>query len=461
MRSLGILGACFGLLAAPLPAADGDLDTSFSGDGKATVLWDEAGTTQVEASAVAALADGSIVVGGTMGWIPPGGGLTFDAVLAKLTRTGILDTSWGESGRKRVAFDLVEGGGDVLLGVFPDPDGSVYAVGTTYDGSTPVPTVVRLLPDGDGDPAFGDAGYLYLDDLPWADPELHFRGAERQLDGKLLLAGHCLRCPANTTHFNPFVLRLLADGAPDTSWSFDGWAVVSDGGTTSDVVTAFLPDSQGRVLVAFNTETNVRVARINSIGGLDSSFGGDGFVDLFTELGFYDVTSLAIDPETRQIYLVFSGNFGAFELAYVVRLSTSGAEDASYGEDGIASFALEEGTALEDAELQGDGKLLLAGMMDATGAQEGGFFLAWLDTAGLPDATFEGNGVARYEFDRTTNGEDHALACSLSAGKPVAVGYAVDGDGERDMAILRVQNSYLFADGFGSGNTRIWSASAP
>ncbi len=176
MRPLGLPAVCACLLAAPLAAADGDLDPTFSADGMATVLWDEPGTTQAEASGVAALPDGSLVVGGTLGWIPSPDPLTFDWVLAKITRTGILDTSWGESGRKRIAFDLVEGGGDLFLGVFPDPDGSVFAVGSTYDGATLVPAIVRLLPNGDGDPAFGDAGFLYLD-TPWADPQMRFVAA--------------------------------------------------------------------------------------------------------------------------------------------------------------------------------------------------------------------------------------------------------------------------------------------
>ena len=79
---------------------------------------------------------------------------------------------------------------------------------------------------------------------------------------------------------------------------------------------------------------------------------------------------------------------------------------------------------------------------------------------GLPDPSFDGNGVARYEFDRTTNGDDHALAFTLSGGKPVAVGYAIDGSDERDMAILRVKNAYIFADGFEAGHTLLWSAGA-
>ena len=90
--------------AAPLRAADGDLDLTFSADGKATVLWDEDGDAYNEATAVAPLGDGSVVVGGTLTWVPTTGGIHSDWILAKLTRTGIVDSGWGDSGRRRLAF---------------------------------------------------------------------------------------------------------------------------------------------------------------------------------------------------------------------------------------------------------------------------------------------------------------------------------------------------------------------
>ena len=185
---------------------------------------------------------------------------------------------------------------------------------------TLVPAIVRLLPNGDGDPAFGDAGFLYLD-TPWADPQIRFVAAARRSRPASSCspdtAGAAPRTRRTTTRC---VLRLLENGSPDTNWSFDGWAVVSDGDTTNDLPTAFAPDSQGRIVIAFDADNNARVARLNAIGGLDTDFGGDGFVDLFTELGSYNITALAIDPATRKIHVVFSGNFSTLELAYVMRL---------------------------------------------------------------------------------------------------------------------------------------------
>src|SRR6187397_1098933 len=110
------------LLAAPLGAADGAPDPDFSADGRATVLWDEVGDSYAEANSVAPLWDGSAVVGGNLFWSDPDTGIGYDWALAKLSRSGVLDTSWGDGGRRRISFDLIEGSLDFLDGIFAEPD---------------------------------------------------------------------------------------------------------------------------------------------------------------------------------------------------------------------------------------------------------------------------------------------------------------------------------------------------
>lgn len=457
---LVVFGLFAGVLAAPLGAVDGAPDTTFSGDGKATVLWDEDGTTHNEVAAVAPLPDGSVIVGGTLAWVPPAAPFTSDWAIAKLTRAGIIDTAWGDNGRRRIGFDLVDAGWDQLFGLYAESDGSVLAVGTTYDGQTGVPALARLTPTGDPDPAFGVGGLLHVP-TPWSNATVIYVASARQRDGKLLLGGYCLRCPGNTTHYNPFAVRFHPDGTLDTSLSFDGWAPISDGGSTNDTLTALAVTSNGRILLGYLADGEPRIARLNTVGGLDGTFSGDGFVTLDPGIGTYRIAALATDPGSHETYVVLNGTIAGGEFASVDRLAANGAPDPSWGADGGALFSYEEGVGLTSAVLQGDGRLVVAGWMNANGAQRGGFFLGRLDADGQKDSSFDGNGVARYEFDRTTNGEDGAVGLVLAGGKPVAGGFAYDAADETDMAILRVTNSYLFADGFEAGETRSWSAVTP
>ncbi|MEO7794687.1 MAG: delta-60 repeat domain-containing protein [Thermoanaerobaculia bacterium] len=85
----------------------------------------------------------------------------------------------------------------MLLGLFPEPDGAILAVGTAWDGSRRLPAMARFLPNGDADPAFGDSGLLYLATTPWASSQLNFVTAKRAANGRIVLAGHCRYCPSN------------------------------------------------------------------------------------------------------------------------------------------------------------------------------------------------------------------------------------------------------------------------
>jgi uncharacterized delta-60 repeat protein len=452
------------LLAALLPgaalAADGDLDTTFSADGKATVLWDEDGPTYAEVRAIAPLPDGSMVLGGDLIWDPPADAIRSHWILAKLSRTGPIDSSWGDSGRRRISFELVDGGFDRLLGLWAEPDGSVMVAGWTSNGVTQIPALARLTPEGEGDPAFGDAGYLYVNDLPWADPALYFGGAVRQRDGKIVLAGHCLRCPSNTTHYNAFAVRFLPSGALDATLSFDGWAAISDGGTTNDLFGAVATSGDGKVHLAYNADGDPRVARLNLIGGFDGSWSGDGVADVDPGVGVDTITALAVDPATDEVYVVFTTNLFDVNVGIVTRYTASGAHDDAYGE-GENVFALEDTLRLDAATLQDDGRILVAGKMNPPGPQAGGFFVARLDDSGDRDTSFAGNGMARYEIDRVANAEDAALAIALSGGRPVVAGYAFDAADETDMAVVRLQGAAVFRDGFEAGETLSWSATEP
>jgi uncharacterized delta-60 repeat protein len=98
---------------------DGTLDTSFSGDGlQTTDFLFGAGD---EANDVALQANGRIVAVGVAG----GGATGNDFGLARYNTNGSLDTSFSADGRKRTSF----GGSDSASGVALQGDGRIVAVG--------------------------------------------------------------------------------------------------------------------------------------------------------------------------------------------------------------------------------------------------------------------------------------------------------------------------------------------
>lgn len=109
--------------------ANGTLDTSFDGDGKAVINFG-GGTTSIDnASAVAIQQNGKIVIGGTA---PGPGG--FDFAVTQLNANGSLDSGFGSGGKTQTDFGILVGNGsgftnDNLGDLVLQTDGKIVAGG--------------------------------------------------------------------------------------------------------------------------------------------------------------------------------------------------------------------------------------------------------------------------------------------------------------------------------------------
>ncbi|MFO0847035.1 MAG: FG-GAP-like repeat-containing protein [Gemmataceae bacterium] len=149
----------------------GATDPGFGAGGVATVWFDVPGSSAADTAAgVAVMADGRVVVAGTVAVGPVGGNTDFG--VARLTADGRLDPTFGPAGdgRVRYGFDLGGANSDRAAAVAVQPDGRVVVAGTVDTGAalTGVPAatdfrptgigVVRLRADGTADPAFALGG---------------------------------------------------------------------------------------------------------------------------------------------------------------------------------------------------------------------------------------------------------------------------------------------------------------
>lgn len=435
------------LTVRPLAAADGDLDPTFSADGKVVVAWNESASVQ----AVAAAPDGELVVAGRLTpnlW-----------AASRLTRTGGLDASWAIVFEP---FDFTPAGAAVTLDIHAagvDPLGRVVLAGVVRDSLNRFrPAVARLTPGGALDATFSGDGLLMVSATPLGWSVDTVRAAQVGRDGGVVFAGGCSDCPA--VGEGVYALRLLPDGQPDPSFSGDGWQAI---GLALD---SFLPDAvtvtpSGGLLIGGDGDDGPEewlfVVRLTSAGELDASFNGDGRLYIERPFSPQRLRDLASDPNSGRVVLGLGDasdvSTGGAEL---IGITASGELDAAFGSGGALDLDLEEGTELFAVDFQSDGRIVAAGEIDAVGAQEGGFFLARTLANGTLDASYDDNGVKRVEFDRTANARDGALALTLSGGRLVAAGSARGSDPVRAFAVLRTTSALVFADGFESGGTGTW-----
>lgn len=425
-------------LAAPLAADDGDADPTFSSDGQTTYTISSPAVSGERALAVAALADGALVIGGHS-W---GGAIAVsDFGVVRYQANGAPDLDFGAFGSTTV--DL--GGNDLLDEIFVESDGRLLLAGRSNSG----PVLARLTPEGDLDGTFGTGGTVVVE-WPWPSVEYFVAGDHnfrRDGAGRLYFVGRCRLCPANDS-FRPFVLRLEADGDPDPAFDGDGWAVLPVDLDANPRLAIDL-DAAGRPLVAIENVAPVSIWRLTAAGTPDPAWGGgDGHVE--TDFTTGNPFQLLVDPSGERLYL-----YGSYAVRAIL---PTGALDPTFGDQGVTYLGdWDEYSYVRRFALQSDGKLVGVGGIDPVGAGLSDVFLIRLGLDGEPDPTFDGNGVRRVPFDLAAGAVDVAEAIAFSGGKPVVVGFATEGDGDERWAILRTLNALVFADGFERGSTAAWA----
>lgn len=470
------------LLAAPaLFAQVGELDPEFSGDGRAT--WAPVGDF---ADAFAARADGvgRVVVAGNSRE-GTGNDTNTDFLVARFLDDGERDLAFGNAGRQRVGFDLEGDGHDYADAVWLRPDGRILVHGLAqndpFDSARRTPALVQLTADGDLDPTFSADGKLVL-----LFPDQGFTAGSSTTailpaaNGAVWVTNVCYQCTADGRP-RLALARVLADGTHDPGFGTNGWRLVEPPAAVSAIDWYFADwarSADGKVWAAVGNRQGVTgLLRLTAQGVPDTSWGPGGWV--VTDHGNQGspaiddtVRAFAVDGRGRPVVAwTIDGFTGAG--ARIYRWTTAGALDSTFGTAGAVTFDLGGAVGINGVVPQGR-ELLLVGSAE-TDFQNGayGFFAARYQGNGQLDPAFGGNGVTFVEFDVPGSPtHDFAMDLALVAGRPVLVGTAWEREldfgvaplGETDgtrWALARLDNDWIFADGFDQGGTANWSLAVP
>src|SRR5918992_1276993 len=196
------------------------------------------------------------------------------------------------------------------------------------------------------------------------------------------------------------VARLRANGNLDTTFGSGGKRVIRFGGDREGVFgAARQPD--GKIVLVGDSDFRVAVARLNANGSLDTDFGGgDGRITV----GAGSLSAVFVQADRK---IVVAGNAGGSAMMTVTRLRTDGSPDTTFDGDGTATIYFGSlADVANDAVLQGDGKIVVAGF---TQQSVSGPAIARLNANGSPDATFGAAGNATVDFGVATFGNAVAL----------------------------------------------------
>jgi uncharacterized delta-60 repeat protein len=296
--------------------ADGSLDAGFGTGGKTTIPFNFGGTRDALATGVALQSDGKIVVVGSADTGAPG---AFDFAAARLNADGSLDATFGSGGKTTIPFDLGGSNNDDAHGVALQADGKIVVVGsadTGAPGGTDI-AAARLNPNGSLDATFGTGGKATVDVSGAGGADFGAEAMTLQSDGKIVLAG-ATSGGFGTGHGSGFtIVRLSAAGTLDTGFGNAGMATVDTGPPPEDVGGVAIQPN-GRILASGASHGDLAgtstIVRLFADGSPDTSFGGgQAAVDLHFGAGSASVgvSTMALQSDGK---IVLAGG------SFVVRL---------------------------------------------------------------------------------------------------------------------------------------------
>lgn len=166
-----------------------------------------------------------------------------------------------------------------------------------------------------------------------------FVGVKVATDGKIVAAGSIQRSSTNTDFL---VARYNSDGSPDTTFGTNGVATLDFAGGNDFITTRPVIQADGRILVvgytvSATTGRDFAVARLNADGSPDATFGTNGWVVVDFAQRSDTVGGLAVALDNK---ILLGGTTqlpvtsGSNLVGGAVRLLANGALDAGFGTGG-------------------------------------------------------------------------------------------------------------------------------
>ncbi len=307
---------------------------------------------------------------------------------------------------------------------------------TTLAGGTTTTTLPGTSSQLDSD--FGAGGIVTTPITTPATADATAYAVAIQPNGKLVAAGLSYSYNSSFTVLTSVfaVARYNTDGSLDATFGSGGIVTTAIGGT-DDTAQAVVIQPDGKIVAAGNSDASTSdnpahrfaLVRYNSDGTLDPSFGNGGMA----------ITPVGADAGAFGLALqggkLVAAGVSDDQIA-VVRYNSDGSLDTDFGNGGIVTTSVGARAAARAVAVQG-GKIVVAGATN--NGVDSDFVVARYNTDGSLDTAFNQAGslpgVAVTDF---TFYDDEAFALDIqSNGKIVAAGYTNTGAPQYEFALAR------------------------
>lgn len=329
------------------------------------------------AQAIAIQADGGILIAGKSY-----NGNNYDFGVVRYKSNGVLDTSFGTNGKLTTAIGL---SGDYASSMILQTDGRILVAGSSNINGISNFSLVRYKVDGSLDSTFGNSGKITTDVFGHSSAY----SVTLQTDGKIIAAGTGFSTSAFTDSIA--LVRYIINGSLDNSFDGDG-KVITTTASTFNEGNSVTTQPDGKILVAgtfgieSSTDDDFALLRYDIYGALDSSFGNGGIVK--TPIGISSnerAFSVAMQTDGRILVAGYSGSDVA-----LVRYNVNGSLDNSFDGDGKVTTDLGANDSATSIAVQTNGKILVAGT-SSNGSNDSVVLMRY-NFDGSLDTSFDGDG---------------------------------------------------------------------
>jgi uncharacterized delta-60 repeat protein len=281
-----------------------------------------------------------------------------------------------------------------------------------------------LAAPGDLDPTFDGDGKATLSILQGSSGG----GTAIQGDGKIVVVGSAY----NGSNQDFAVARFDSAGAPDPTFDGDGKATAFYI-MYNDYLNDVAIQSDGKIVAAGSSGSDIALVRFKSNGSLDPMFSGDG--KQRTDLGATETAqAMALQPDGKIVVAGWSGVSNNKNWV-VARYNADGTLDGTFSRDGIVTTDFGATDEAYAVEIQADGKIVVGG-----GTGSGGcclkFALARYKPNGGLDPAFDTDG--RLTTDLGPD-QDQVWGLAIQGDQRiVAAGYTFNGT-DLDFAVNRYE----------------------
>ncbi len=364
-----------------------------------------------------------------------------DFALARYNIDGSLDLTFATNGKTTTDFFGVPE--DRVFSIALQPDGKIIAAGrarSNINSTNPLGfAMARYNSDGSLDGSFGSGGKVYTQILGQQDVA---RAIAIQSDGKIVLAGSAVNSGST---FDLAVARYNSDGSLDSTFGVGGRLTINTGGGSGAF--AVSTQSDGKIIVAgsfFNSVTGFDFAllRFNNDGVLDATFGNNGLTttDFFNH-PLDEAFAMAMQPDGKIILAGVTGDSGiTFRDFALARYSPNGVLDSTFGNDGRVMTDFSGNLDIANGvAVQADGKIVAGGSIN-TFSIDSDFALARYNSNGSLDPFFGMGGKITVDFSGKL--DQVSEVAIQSDGKIVVAGNSFNSGGiDSDFALARLEAS--------------------